>query len=249
MDTSKTYSVYMHIFPDGKRYVGMTSAKPVKKRWGSNGCRYKNQLMYRGIMKCGWENVIHEIPYRGISFLDAEMKERELINKYHTTDPEYGYNIAHGGIRGKGVLNESTKEKLRQWDLAHPEVAERMRWYTRHKSPETIEKIRRSITGIKQSEETKEKRALKIRGRRHSPDVIEKMRISQRNRSWEEKRQKATLAACEKPVLQYDNYGNYMGRFDSATKAANSIGGNFGGVSRCCRGERLTYKGYVWRYE
>lgn len=249
MDTSRTYSVYMHIFPDGKRYVGMTSAKPVEKRWGPNGCFYQTQSVYKAILACGWDNVIHEIVYRDIPFQEAEERERELIQKYNTTDSENGYNISFGGIRGTGILNESTKEKLRQWDYAHPETIERMRWYARHKSPETIEKLRQKATGVKQSKETRQKRALKMKGKKHSPESIEKMCKSQRNRAWEGKRLEATLSATEKTVSQYDIYGNYISSYDSATKAANAIGGKFGGVSRCCRGERRTYKGYVWKYE
>lgn len=249
MSNEKTYSVYVHIFPNGKRYVGMTSATPIEKRWGSNGCRYQNQSVYKAILTYGWENVIHEVTCEGISFEDAEIKERELISQYRTTSPEHGYNISFGGIRGKGILNESTKEKLRQWDYDHPETAERMRWYARHKSQETIGKIRKKATGIKQSEETKEKRARKLRGRKHSSEVIEKMRKAQSNRPWEEKRMEATLAVCEKKVSQYDAFGNYICSYDSATKAAKAIGGSFGSVSRCCRGERHTYKGYVWQYE
>ena len=249
MYADRTYAVYMHIFPNGKRYVGMTSSKPVEKRWGSNGCGYQTQFVYADILKFGWENIAHEIVCQDIPFHEAELKERELIKEYQTTDLEYGYNISLGGMTGSGVLNESTKEKLRQWDYAHPEVIERMRWYARHKTSETIEKTRRALTGMKQSAETKEKRALKLRGRKHSPEVIERMRIAQTGRAWEEKRVKATLRATEKAVLQYDSCGNLMCRHESATKAANAIGGAFGSVARCCRGERRTYKGYIWRYE
>lgn len=250
MDTNnKTYSVYMLIFPDGKRYVGMTSAKPVEKRWGANGCRYKSQFVYTGISACGWNKVIHEVICRDISFQEAEKRERELILEYNTTDSSCGYNIAHGGVHGKCILNESTKEKLRQWDYDHPETLERMRWYAKHKSPETIEKIRQKATGVKQSVETRKKRAQKMLGKKHSAETIEKIRRTQSNRTWEEKRIEALLSVTEKMVSQYDICGNYICSYDSATKAANAIGGNFGSVSRCCRGERRTYKGYVWRYE
>lgn len=249
MDTNKTYSVYMHIFPDGKRYVGMTSSEPVEKRWGPNGCRYQTQSVYDAILEQGWDNIAHVIVCQGIPFHDAELKERELIKRYKTTDPEHGYNISHGGMYGKGILNESTKEKLRQWDFEHPEAAERMRWYARHKSPETIEKIRQKATGVKQSEETKEKRAAKLRGRKQTSKAIERMCSAQSNRAWEEKRVRAVLSATEKPVLQYDISGSFIHRHESATKAALAVGGSFGSVARCCRKERHTYKGYIWRYE
>ena len=37
---SETYSVYEHICPNGKRYIGITSRNP-KLRWGKNGIGYK----------------------------------------------------------------------------------------------------------------------------------------------------------------------------------------------------------------
>ena len=248
MNIDRTYSVYVLTSPSGRRYVGMTSLKPVSERWGSNGCRYKGYLFYQEIEKYGWDNIKREIPYTDIPFHDAEEKERELIHIYRTTDPRYGCNIALGGMTGKCV-SESTKEKNRQWDLNHPENAERMRWYAKHKSPETIEKIRLAATGVKQSQETIEKRAAKLRGRKKSPEIIGRMQAAQRNRPWEEKRLAATLSVTEKTVLQYDANGTFICRHASATKAAAAIGGTFGGMSRCCRGERMTYKGYIWRYE
>lgn len=36
--------------------------------------------------------------------------------------------------------------------------------------------------------------------------------------------------------------------YTSATEAAKVIGGKQGGLSTACRGERITYRGYHWRY-
>lgn len=250
MNIDKTYSVYVLTSPSGRRYVGMTSSKPVSKRWGPNGCRYKESLFYQEIEQYGWNSIKREIPYSDIPFHDAEEKERELIQLYRTTEQEYGCNIALGGMSGKYV-NDSTKEKLRQWGYAHPETGERMRWYARHKTPEVIEKIRQAATGVKQSSETVRKRADALRGRKKSLETIKNMTAAQRNRTddWENKRMAACLKASEKKVSQYTISGRYIGSYDSATKAAKANGVNNSGVSRCCRGERDTYKGYIWRYE
>ena len=43
--------VYIHIFPNGKRYVGLTM-RDVNKRWGKNGTAYKRQkVVYNAILK------------------------------------------------------------------------------------------------------------------------------------------------------------------------------------------------------
>ena len=49
------YTVYMHISPSNKRYIGITS-KSVNKRW-NNGLGYiKNDHFWRAIQKYGWNN-------------------------------------------------------------------------------------------------------------------------------------------------------------------------------------------------
>ena len=45
------YSVYELIFPNGKRYIGLTGQEP-ESRW-KNGEGYKGQLVYKPIKKYG----------------------------------------------------------------------------------------------------------------------------------------------------------------------------------------------------
>lgn len=60
MDDYYVYTVYMHVSPSGKRYIGITSQK-VEKRW-ANGKGYKTQqYFYRAIKKYGWNNFQHII--------------------------------------------------------------------------------------------------------------------------------------------------------------------------------------------
>ena len=60
----RKYKVYKHTFPNGKIYIGITSKKNVKRRWGNGGSGYKDQTYMRNaINKYGWENVKHEILY------------------------------------------------------------------------------------------------------------------------------------------------------------------------------------------
>ena len=60
------YLVYVHIFPNGKQYVGMT--KSAEKRWARKGSNYKyNERMYKDIQKFGWDNIQHLILHSGLS--------------------------------------------------------------------------------------------------------------------------------------------------------------------------------------
>lgn len=109
------YSVYVHTFPNNKKYIGVTSKKP-EIRWGANGCNYKNPYMINAIKKYGWNNIKHEIIAKDLTVDQASEMEIELIKKYNSADKRYGYNISLGGVESK-TCSEQTKEKLRQANL------------------------------------------------------------------------------------------------------------------------------------
>lgn len=109
------YSVYIHTFPNGKKYIGVTSWKP-ELRWGANGCNYKNPYMVNAIKKYGWDNITHKIIAENLTADQASQMEIKLIQKYNSADKRYGYNISLGGIESK-ICSEQTKEKLRQANL------------------------------------------------------------------------------------------------------------------------------------
>lgn len=90
------YSVYMHICPNGKRYVGIT-AQDVKRRW-ANGIGYRQQKhFYNAIIKYGWDNIEHIVIARDLTKRAAGELEQRLIAKHKTTDRRYGYNKSVGG--------------------------------------------------------------------------------------------------------------------------------------------------------
>lgn len=105
---TSNYCVYMHIFPNGKRYIGLTMQKP-ERRW-SNGRGYKDSpKMHKAIQKYGWENVEHTIIKEHLSKSQAEALEIRLIKEYDTI--LNGYNIEHGG-NTQGTHNEETRRKI-----------------------------------------------------------------------------------------------------------------------------------------
>lgn len=90
---NKNYCVYEHIFPNGKKYIGISC--DAEKRW-RNGKGYETQpKIARAINKYGWENVTHNIIIDGISKEQAETLERYLIAELKTID--HGYNTSTGG--------------------------------------------------------------------------------------------------------------------------------------------------------
>lgn len=96
------YTVYVLLFPNGKRYVGMTKQK-LNERW-SKGNGYKNNKeMYSDILKYGWDNIDKSEIYTSLSMRQAQEKEMSLIEEYNTIIN--GYNSTKGGECG-GTLEK-----------------------------------------------------------------------------------------------------------------------------------------------
>lgn len=175
------YSVYIHTFPNGKKYVGVTSWKP-ELRWGANGCNYKNPYMVNAIKKYGWDNITHEIVAKNLTVDQASKMEIELIKKYNSTDREYGYNISPGGVDCK-ICSVETKEKLRKANLGKTMSEESKRKISKsNRGRHYSEEIRKHMSDAQKknfangnnamhSLEARVKAAEKLRGRK-LPDYI-----------------------------------------------------------------------------
>lgn len=144
------YKVYEHVFPNGKKYVGITG-QDVRRRW-RNGQAYRyNTRMYRAIKKYGWENIGHNILASGLTEKEAEDMEVALIRDLHLQNPDIGYNIAEGG--GHSRCSEETKRKIGAKTRNNRRTEEFKRWisqrnsgagnymYGKHHSEETKRKI------------------------------------------------------------------------------------------------------------
>ena len=58
----KKYVVYQHVTPDGMYYFGQTNN--IKRRWSSNGYRYKGTALEPYIEQYGWDNIQHIVLFR-----------------------------------------------------------------------------------------------------------------------------------------------------------------------------------------
>lgn len=123
------WTVYVHISPNGKYYVGQTCKKP-NSRW-QNGNGYKTQKhFWSAICKYGWENFEHEIVASNLTQNEADILEKVLIKKLESTNPSKGYNKDSGGNKGK-CASEETKLKI---ILSH--IGEKNPMYGKHMSEE-----------------------------------------------------------------------------------------------------------------
>ena len=101
------YRVYLHVFPNGKKYVGSTKSG-LKQRW-NGGFGYESQnLMFDAICKFGWNNIRHYLLFDGLERETALLIEAALIKKWNTYRRSGGYNarLPHPkGIDGFVVPN------------------------------------------------------------------------------------------------------------------------------------------------
>lgn len=214
------YIVYKHTSPSGKVYIGITSKVP-RKRWSNGNGYLNNDYFTKAIKKYGWNNFKHEILYIGLSKVEAEQKEIELIAFYKSDKNDYGYNIQHGGS-SVGKHSEETKIKI---GIANKG---RMPWdYGKHHSKETREKISKNHFGIKPNEETRLKMSVAKKGKKQSKEHINKKAKS-----------------CSKKIKCYE----LNKEFPSITKASEITNIHKNSLCNCLKGRTMTAGGYHWDY-
>lgn len=137
------YTVYKHTSPNGKIYIGITGNDPMKRWNNGNGYR-NNKHFYSAIKKYGWHNFSHEILAVNVSREVACRMEIDLISKFKSSDPLYGYNRSSGGEYGGSGVHWSEQLRKKQ--------SERMKGennplYGKHLSESHRRKIRESHKG------------------------------------------------------------------------------------------------------
>lgn len=193
-----SYCVYIHTFPNGKVYVGITCTAP-ERRWRADGSGYRKQpVIYHAIKKYGWENVNHEIIASNLTKDEACKFEMLLIDKLKSNQHEFGYNVDNGG----------------QTSGSH--------------SPETLEKMRKSMLGEKNhnygkdfSKETREKLSLSHKGKKTGAD---------------------NPAAKSVVCIETGEI------FPTTVSAAKAVNVSRGTICSCLLGHSKTAGGYHWKY-
>jgi group I intron endonuclease len=229
----RNYCVYKHTSPYGKVYIGMTCQEPTK-RW-KYGWGYKNNQHFdSAIQKYGWNNFEHEILYTDLTQDQASVKEQELIEKYQSNNPEFGYNISSGGYGGReGVpQNDEAKRKISEANKGRllgeknhlygvRKYREENPFYGKHHTEETKEKLSKIHKGTKHTEEAKQKISKSMYGK-NNPRA--------------------------KKVLQYDLDMNLIQVWDYVKLAAKTLNIVDNYIIACCKGNKEAYKGYIWKY-
>ena len=214
----------MHVSPDNKVYVGITSQKP-EKRWGKGGINYKaSSYFWNAIQHHGWDNFQHIIFATGLSKDDAGHLEQLLILLYETTNRSKGYNFTFGGEGG--MPTTETRQKIREKALG------------RKPSAETRQKMSLARKGRKMSKEAIAKRCESRKGYVMSDATRQKVKENHADFSGG-KHPRAKSVLCVELNITY-----------SCTRdAERALGIAHQHISKCCLGKRKSAGGYHWQYK
>lgn len=238
------YTVYVHISPSNKYYVGITS-QTINKRW-HNGKAYKpNKHFYYAIEKYGWENFQHEIIAGHLTKEEACNFEIALIKALKSNQREFGYNKSSGGEGSSGVSpSEETRELLRNK-------------FKGRKRPEGFgDHISQVKKGHSVSNETREKISNSLK---KYYELNEKKYGSKTSKETREKQSKASKLRTNenyknfifigRPINQYDLDGNFIKKWNSISEATKSL--NFkchGAIDNVLSGRAKTTHGFIFKY-
>lgn len=107
------YSIYVHILPDGKKYVGITS-QDVEYRWQLGWGYITNKPFFNAIKSIGWINIQHKV-LETVEDKETALKREEYYTLlWRSNEPEFGYNILAGRKYTKPLgfhQSEETKKK------------------------------------------------------------------------------------------------------------------------------------------
>lgn len=154
------YTVYEHISPNGKRYVGITR-QSLAQHFGKNGIQYKssNRHFWNAIQKYGWDNFQHNVIATGLTHEQAcEIEMREVSKDKAINN---SYNITDGGDDRTGTKHtDETKAKI-----SASKIGKKICRDYSHIPNEVREKISRTLTGYKHGSEMRQKCSTHARNR------------------------------------------------------------------------------------
>ena len=115
----RIYTVYVHISPNNKYYVGITK-QSVKRRWHNGTAYRKNTYFYSAIQKYGWDNFQHEIIAEHLTkdeacdfeiTLIAALKSGKVagaaLDTYEAETPIFNHDL-----RNQALTDETFKELI-----------------------------------------------------------------------------------------------------------------------------------------
>jgi len=224
----KLYTLYCHVAPDGKRYVGITSQR-LKRRFHGGSAYRTMPRFYEDIKHFGWDNFEHIIIAEGLSLEEADRLEREYIALFDCANPDKGYNISLGGeLTTLGYkYSDESKKKM---GAAISKALKGKPFTEEHKRH-----LREAAIGRVVSDETKQKLRECLGDRFTTPEVMEKRRKNQVRGGASPKAKKVRCIETGKI-------------YSAISEAEIETGVKRKNISHCCNGEQNTAGGFHWEF-
>ena len=234
----------MHISPNGKKYVGITSINP-EDRWEKGHGYRKNFYFHNAILKYGWDNFEHKILLENLTKEEAYEKEIEYIAKYNLTDTRYGYNYSTGGdtvsIGSRAKISNSTKGKHHHaFGKSGKDCPNSVVVHQFLKDGTYIQSFDSVTIASKQTNT-------------HQASISEccnnPKRFSAGGYVWsfDRKNVKKFVFVHNVPVIQYTLDNQYVQEWESATIAQQELGIRQTSIAHCCSGDYHHAGGYIWK--
>lgn len=215
------YKVYMHLFPNGKRYIGITSEDNICKRW-KRGKNYRNNPYFtHAVEKYGWDNIKHLVFCCGLSKERAEEIERQFIRHYDSANPLHGYNLQEGGC-SHGKHSDEARKRMSE---------ARKQYY----------KELFSTDGGRQEY------ADRFRGKKHSNETKEKLSNISKER-WQDEEYLAKMRQRPVPNRRPVRCVETGQVFKSIKQASDYIGINRSNIKDQLHGRQKSAGGYHWEF-
>lgn len=215
------YTLYALNFPNGKRYIGITS-QTVERRWKAHqrvALRRASYPVYAAIAKYGAENV-EPIPLVVGDRDYIASLEVLAISKFRTQDRAFGYNLAPGGdlspMHSADIAAKVSATK-RARALSDPEYAALLqRQVAELHAPE----VRARMFATIRTEAVSRAKSEKLTGYKHSAEARARMSEAQSNPNAREMRSAKSRAAWANPDLRAEQSARKKGQVVSAESRA-----------------------------
>lgn len=231
--SEKLRCIYLHRNKiNGKAYVGQTIHQDnLSRRTYTNGNGYKGKnkngndsKFWRAIKKYGWDNFEHIILEKNIPTLEiANMREQYWINFYDSYKNGYNSTIGGDGARGRIFTEEERKYRSKRYSgSGNPMYGKRGELapaYGKVMSEEQKEKISKSHTGIKASEETKNKLSII----RKQMDFTGEKNPFYGHHHTQEVKDKIGYLAKERMALSENSFNKYERTNDIRNQISNTL--------------------------
>lgn len=224
------YKIYIHKNKiNGKVYVGQTKQR-LKRRWNNGNGYVQCPYFYNAIQKYGWDNFEHILLDEHLTKEEADTKEQDYIKYYKSSSPEFGYNISNGGAGLSGatkyidIYQYTTDGDFIKHYKEISEILIEHPDYTSSPIRSAYDEIIKTAYGFQWKSYYKEK-----------IEKIEDFKIR-------------VGKTKSKIVYQYDLYGNYIQKFNSAKEAADTLNIGVDGIRKTCNEKQNCYHGFQWSF-